>query len=172
MKCMFLNCINLQNINLFSFDTKKVVDMSYMFKNCESLPNIPDLSSFDYYSVINKSYMFSGFYNLNKYEILSSDYSDYDVIFKIFLFGSSISGKEQLRNSCKINTKNINNDKMLLTVGFCYEIFNIRYKNKIIKLKIFDTSSQERISSIQRSFYQAASLILFVYGINNEYTFR
>ena len=34
---MFYNWKNLTNINLSNLDTKNVIDMSYMFDNCENL---------------------------------------------------------------------------------------------------------------------------------------
>ena len=50
--------------NLLSFNTKKVIDMSYMFKNCGNLQNNLDFSSFDFNSVINKDNMLSNFCDL------------------------------------------------------------------------------------------------------------
>ena len=43
---MFFGCSNLTNIDLSSFDTKNVTNMSYMLSYCSNLTNI-DLSSFD-----------------------------------------------------------------------------------------------------------------------------
>ena len=176
MKGMFLNCSNLKNINLLSFDTKKVVDMSYMFNNCESLHNIPDLSSFDYnfaYKTINK---ISNFGNLNKiimrkdkYEILSSNYNNYDLIFKIIVIGDSDSGKSKLIN---FGIRNIFEDSYNATVGFEFMTFNIKYKDKVIKLQIWDTCGQELYRSLITNFYRNTSLAIIVYAINNKDTFN
>ena len=46
MSCMFSNCRNLQSIDLSSFNTQNVTNMSYMFHNCKNLQSI-DLSSFN-----------------------------------------------------------------------------------------------------------------------------
>ena len=43
---MFSNCLQLKNLNLSSFKTENVIDMSYMFYNCCNLTNL-DLSLFD-----------------------------------------------------------------------------------------------------------------------------
>ena len=40
MSKMFLNCINLQNIDLSSFNTQNVTGMSNMFSNCDKLVSI------------------------------------------------------------------------------------------------------------------------------------
>ena len=52
MNCMFNVCNELMNLNISSFDTKNVTDMSNMFNGCSSLVNL-DLSSFDTKNVIN-----------------------------------------------------------------------------------------------------------------------
>ena len=49
---LFINCENILNIDLSSFDTKNVTDMSWMFYGCESLDNI-NLSSFDTENITN-----------------------------------------------------------------------------------------------------------------------
>ena len=43
---MFYNCNNLVNINLSSFNTENVSDISYMFANCYNLVYL-DISSFN-----------------------------------------------------------------------------------------------------------------------------
>ena len=45
MSWMFLNCSNLTNLDLSSFDAKNVVDMWGMFSGCSKLTNL-DLSFF------------------------------------------------------------------------------------------------------------------------------
>ena len=175
MKGMFLNCSNLKNINLLSFDTKKVVDLSYMFKNCESLHNIPDLSSFDYksaYKTINKTSNF-GYLNKiimkkDKYEILSSNDNNFDLAFKIIIVGDTNSGKSKLIN---FGIRNIFENSHDVTIGFEFENFNIKYKNKVIKLQIWDTCGQAYRSLIT-SFYRYASLVIIVYAINDKDTFN
>ena len=51
---MFSCCFNITNLDLSSFDTKNVTDMSYMFYNCNKLTNLY-LSSFDYEINVDKS---------------------------------------------------------------------------------------------------------------------
>ena len=67
---MFSGCSNLTNIDLSSFDTKNVTNMSHMFYYCCSLTNI-DLSSFDTKNVTNMSDMFNQCYDLTNIDLSS-----------------------------------------------------------------------------------------------------
>ena len=46
MNCMFCKCNNLNYLNLSSFNTQNVTDMSRMFFKCNNINNL-NLSSFD-----------------------------------------------------------------------------------------------------------------------------
>ena len=59
MSCMFYDCKNLNSINLSSFNTQKVIDMKGMFYNCYSLKNL-DLFSFNTKNIKNIGNIFSG----------------------------------------------------------------------------------------------------------------
>ena len=37
---MFENCVNIKILDIRNFNTKKVADMSRMFKNCKKLENL------------------------------------------------------------------------------------------------------------------------------------
>jgi surface protein len=58
MSKMFLGCINLTRLNLSSFDTSNVTDMNRMFYNCQGLQTIYISTLFDVMDVTNFSYMF------------------------------------------------------------------------------------------------------------------
>ena len=62
---MFRRCSSLQSIDLSSFNTTNVNDMSCMFSGCSSLQSI-DLSSFNTTNVNNMSCMFSRCSSLKK----------------------------------------------------------------------------------------------------------
>ena len=53
---MFYECNSLQSLDVSSFDTSEVTDMSYMFYKCNSLYS--DFSSFDTSKVTDFSGMF------------------------------------------------------------------------------------------------------------------
>ena len=61
MSNMFSECNYLTNINLSSFNTQNVIDMSFMFNGCNSIKNI-NLSTFNTQNVTinDMSDMFSG----------------------------------------------------------------------------------------------------------------
>ena len=71
MSHMFYECWNLTNLNLSSFDTKNVTDMSGMFYECSNLTNL-NLSSFDTKNVTYMSLMFSGCSKLANLDINQS----------------------------------------------------------------------------------------------------
>ena len=60
MKYMFYGCSSLTSLNLSNFNTSKVTSMNNMFAECSKLISI-NLSNFDTSNVIDMSYMFSGF---------------------------------------------------------------------------------------------------------------
>ena len=57
------------------------------------------------------------------------------------------------------------------TIGFEFLSFNIRIKDKVIKLQIWDTCGQEVYRSLISSFYRNSSLAIIVYAIDNESSF-
>ena len=57
MMSMFAFCGDMTDLDLSSFDTRNVTNMSWMFANCVDMTNL-DLSSFDTTNVTNTSTMF------------------------------------------------------------------------------------------------------------------
>ena len=51
-------------------------------------------------------------------------------------------------------------------MGFEFFTFNIKIKDKIIKLQIWDTCGQEIYRSLVSNFYRNSSLAVIVYAIN------
>ncbi len=51
-------------------------------------------------------------------------------------------------------------------VGFEFFSFNIRIKNKVVKLQICDTCGQEIYRSLVTNFYRNSSLAIIVYSID------
>ena len=73
MSYMFSNCYNLTSLDLSSFNTTNVTDMTQMFVEC-GLTSL-DLSNFDTSKVTNMSYMFSYCYNLPSLDLSGWDIS-------------------------------------------------------------------------------------------------
>ena len=70
---MFEGCSSLQSIDLSSFNTTNVKDMSYMFYKCSSLQSI-NLSSFNTTNVKEMWRMFYGCSSLKKENVKISNY--------------------------------------------------------------------------------------------------
>ena len=174
MKGMFSYCKNLKNINLFAFNTKNVIDMSYMFYGCELLNNL-DLLSFDFIMVKYIDNIFSYYKDLdldniliyyfdnkiiniikslkqdemintnnylNEFEILPSDFAQNAEVFKLTILGEADSGKLKLLQALNIYKDN-----------YDFYPFKLKYKNKIIRLDIWDYCRQAaRYRSLVRIF--------------------
>lgn len=103
-----------------------------------------------------------------EYEILSEDYTNFDLSFKLIVIGDSGVGKSCLTNNA---VKNIFEEAYNATVGFEFFTFNVRMCEKVIKLQIWDTCGQELYRSLITNFYRNSSLAIMVYAINEKATF-
>ena len=103
------------------------------------------------------------------YEILSEEFSEYDLSFKIIVVGDSGVGKSCLTMK---GTKNHFEECYSPTVGFEFFTFNIRISDKNIKLQIWDTCGQEAYRSLITSFYRNSSLAIIAYAIDNENSYN
>ena len=92
-----------------------------------------------------------------------------DFSFKILFLGGIGVGKTSIIFRY-INDKLQNNQKS--TIGIDYKTKIIEYKSKKIKLKIFDTSGQERFRTLTKSYYQGSDGIIMVFDIKRKETFE
>lgn len=105
----------------------------------------------------------------NDYEILTDYKDNADLIFKAIMIGDPYVGKSSLiHKAIKKRFESSYNP----TVGFDYYIFNIKIKNKIVKLQIWDTCGQEIYHSLVTNFYRNSSFAFIVYAINDKTTFE
>ena len=72
MAGMFAYCDSLISLDLSSFNTQNVTNMSWMFYNCYSLISL-DLSNFHTQNVTYMSDMFYDCYSLKKENIITKD---------------------------------------------------------------------------------------------------
>ena len=100
-----------------------------------------------------------------KYEVLSEEFTEYDLSFKIIVVGDSGVGKSCLTMK---GTKNHFEESYSPTIGFEFFTFNIKIDDKNIKLQIWDTCGQEAYRSLITSFYRNASLAILVYSIDSQ----
>lgn len=87
---MFYNCSSLSSIDLSSFDTSKVVDMSQLFCNCSGLTSI-NISGFNAGNVIFMTSMFSGCKGLTSLNLSSFDTSKVIDMNSMFYYCSSLT---------------------------------------------------------------------------------
>ena len=99
-----------------------------------------------------------------KYEILPSDYPNYDLSFKVIIFGDAKVGKSCISiKSCRNTFVN----SYISTVGVEFHYFNIKIFNEaVIKLQIWDTCGQEVYRSLIENFYKNSSLAILVFSID------
>jgi len=102
-------------------------------------------------------------------EILIADYSKHDYCYKIIIVGNSGVGKTSI--SYRIKTGEFNAVSQP-TLGFDYLSFYIKYKNKILKLEVWDTCGQEAYRSLIKSFFANSSLAIIVYAIDDLNSFN
>ena len=84
MTGMFFFCSKLTNINLSSFNTQNVTNMSYMFSFCNKLTNI-NLPSFNTEKVKNMSDIFNSCSNLKNIDLSSFNITNVNVMSNMFL---------------------------------------------------------------------------------------
>ena len=122
MSKMFMNCESLENLDLSSFDTSNVEDMSYMFSRCDSLKNI-EISNFKTSKVKNMEGMFEFCDDLKYIDIDNFDTSSVINMDYMFRFCSNM---KQIDIS-KFNTKNVKSMKGMF-IG-CFSLVELNLKN-------------------------------------------
>ena len=75
MEGVFFECKNLKNINLSSFKTINVTNISYMFKGCIQLADL-DLSRFEFKTAVNTKDLFKECQNLKKIKVKQKLYDN------------------------------------------------------------------------------------------------
>ena len=103
------------------------------------------------------------------FEILSPETLDVDYNYKLIVIGDSGVGKTCLTYRASNGEFQQN---MAATIGFEFFPFITKYKNKTIKLEIWDTCGQEAYRSLIKSFFNNSSLAIIVYAVDNERSFK
>jgi small GTP-binding protein len=102
-------------------------------------------------------------------QILPTDYIKYDYNYKVIVIGDSGVGKTSVTYRA---TKREFLEKISPTLGFEYFPFVLKYKEKVIKLEIWDTCGQESYRSLIKSFFTNSSLAIIVYAIDDLKSFN
>ena len=107
MSWMFAGMRALTTLNLSSFDTSNVTNMSYMFYDT-ALTTL-DLSHFDTSNVTNMARMFSGIYSLTELDLSSFDTSKVTNMSSMFYNSSSLNNITYGNGFVYANTANVSN---------------------------------------------------------------
>ena len=99
-----------------------------------------------------------------EYEILPDDYKIYDLSFKIIIIGDSGVGKSCLALK---GIKKTFIEFYTPTIGFEFYTFNIKIRDSVIKMQIWDTCGQEAYRSLINSFYRNSALAMIIYAIDD-----
>ena len=93
----------------------------------------------------------------------------FEYSFKILFLGSISVGKTSI--ICRYVNDMLKNDQKS-TIGIDYKTKTVEYKSQKIKLKIFDTSGQERFRTLTKNYYQGSDGIIIVFDIKKRDTFE
>ena len=96
--------------------------------------------------------------------------SQEEITFRIITLGDSAVGKTSL---IKRFVKDEFDELNMSTIGldFCFKTIIIN-ENKEIKLKLVDTSGQEKYRSLAKAYFKNADGVLFLFALNNKSSFQ
>jgi len=160
MDSMFLECNNLQILNLCDFNTSNVVSMNSMFKNCNSLECV-DIQYWDLSNVTDMSYMFSNCASIDnltfrlmketKLEDVSYMFSDCYELKKLeirnLLTDNVVSMKGMFKNCCRFQTLDLRTFNTKKTIDIS-EMFDGCENIETVILKNWDTSNVQTIEGL------------------------
>ena len=125
---MFLNCEYITSIDLSSFNTSEVINMSHMFSNCRSLTSI-NFGLFNTTNVRDMSNMFSDCNYLNSLDLSSFNTKNVNSMSFMFYNCSQLNSIDL----SSFDTKNVN--------SMSFMFYNCSQLNSI-DLSSFDTKNQ------------------------------
>jgi len=128
MSYMFLGCSKLTNLNLSSFDTKNVTNMSKMFCCCSKLTNL-NLSSFDTKNVTDMNWMFFYCWNLTNLNLSSFDTKNVKNMSEMFSYCRNLTNL----NLSSFDTKNVTNMSWMFYE--CSNLTNLDVNKSSFKIK-------------------------------------
>ena len=99
----------------------------------------------------------------------SSNFQDFDYLFKVVIVGDSGVGKS---NILLRFTENNFSFSFHPTIGVDFKIKTFKVDNFTIKLQLWDTAGQERFKNVANTYYKGAHAVLLVYDITNPNTFN
>ena len=99
---------------------------------------------------------------------MSSSAINFNYLFKYIIIGDAAVGKS---NILLRYVHGQFKDEYQLTIGVEFGAKNIKIKDKIYRIQIWDTAGQENFRSITRAYYKNSVCALVVYDITNKESF-
>ena len=103
------------------------------------------------------------------------DINEISIHLKIVLLGKDKTGKTKFNERLIVINDYCNFNKSKLyrpTIGGTYSSKIVKFRDKIFKLDIWDTSGQERFKMLNRVFYKESDVILLFYDSFNKQSFE
>ena len=94
---------------------------------------------------------------------------DFDQKIKLMVLGDSDVGKSSIINKY---CKNEFLSRHITTVGLDFQIKDIIFNNKKLKVQIWDTAGQERYHVISKNFFKGSDGFIIIYDITNRASFN
>jgi len=153
MRWMFRNCSSLTSLDLSGFNTSKVTNMDNIFYNCSSL-TILDLSGFNTSKVTNMNSMFFSCSSLTSLDLSSFNTSKVTNMDNMFYNCSSLT----ILDLSGFNTYNVTN---------MYGMFSSCYSLTTLDLNSFNTSNVTNMGSMFDGCSSLTSLDLSNFNTSN-----
>ena len=93
---------------------------------------------------------------------------NYDYNCELIIIGDSTVGKSSILS---IYNNNTNPLKQISTIGIDYIIKDEKINDKLVKVKIWDTSGQERFKSLADNVLKTSHGVILVFDLNNKETY-
>ena len=101
--------------------------------------------------------------------MLSADSEEFDYLFKYIIIGDAYVGKSNLLLRY---THGQFRDDYQATVGVEFGAKNIKIRDQIYRIQIWDTAGSENFRSITRNYYKSSVCAVIVYDISNRESFN
>lgn len=177
MNNMFDYCLKLTSLDISSFDTSKVTDMSHMFEGNAKLKTITGLNELDTTNVKDMSYMFADCYVLANGIEDVTDFDTANVVDMTSMF-KGVNSSNKTYATIDLDLSKWNMDKVTSVASMFYETYefrNITFPSRIntknlttmsnmfynnnyldsINMNVFDTSN---VTDMSNMFYMCKVL--------------
>lgn len=102
-------------------------------------------------------------------ERIKSNQDNYDYSIKVILLGNSNTGKTSIISRL-INDTFLEDQRA--TANLDHHNLHLKINNAVYRLQIWDTAGQEKFDSITSNYTRSTQVAIFVYSINDLYSFQ